>query len=230
MQEALVAAVSVSACIQRAQPLTMAADEPTVMLTFGGSGGGMGKPGSFDSSIDWFGFKKDYLDTHKFAHSDAVFADMQEESDRMKAAIVTPSHFPLPQYMHEGIEKPAHSEQEEIARLDGLMSEPNKPDKVPEIGKLMRPSLAAISYESGGAQYYMYGPFISKEDLLAALKADPMLQPVHDKWSKFDGSVLDAAFQQGKLYLQIRWEGWFVRPVLEMTKEQLKSLMEKARA
>merc|ERR1712187_135150 len=118
----------------------------------------------------------------------------------------------------------------EIARLDNLMSEPNKPDKVPEIGKLMHPCPSVTSYESGGAQYYIYGPFTSEEELIAALKEEPMLQPVHHKWSTFDASVLDAATQRGTLYLQIRWEGWFVRPVLEMTSGQLASLLEKARA
>merc|ERR1719181_2538215 len=101
----------------------MEATEPTVMLTYGGGGGGMGKFGSFDSDKEWFGFKKDYLDACKFANADAVFADMQEESNRMKAAIATPKQFPWPQYKQEGMEKPPHSEREEIARLDGLMSE-----------------------------------------------------------------------------------------------------------
>merc|ERR1712072_310808 len=166
----------------------------------------MGKSGSFDSSKEWFGFKMHYLDADKFADSDAVFADMQVESDKMRAAMGAPRKFPVPQYTQEGIEKPPHSELEEIARLDALMSEPNKPDKVSAIGKLMHPCPTAVSYESGGAQYFIYGPFGSKEELLAALKDDPMLQPVHDKWSNFDAAVLDAATQRGMLYLQIRWE------------------------
>merc|ERR1719478_368632 len=146
----------------------------------------------------------------------------------MKAAIAPPARFPQPLYKQE-IEKPGgRSETEEIARLDGLMTEPNKPDKVPEIDRLMKPC-AAASYESGEAQCYLYGPFLSKEELIETLKKDPMLQPVYNKWSKFDASVLDAAMQRGTLYLQIRWQGWFVRPVLEMTKEQLASLLEKAK-
>merc|ERR1719199_2093702 len=147
----------------------------------------------------------------------------------MRAAIATPGRFPVPRYK-QGVDKPhGNSEIQEIARLDDLMTEPNKPDKVPEVDKLMQPC-AAASYESGGAQCYIYGPFFNKEELIATLRNDPMLQPVHNKWSKFDASVLDAATRRGTLYLQIRWQGWFVRPVLEMTKEQLASLLEKARA
>ena len=42
----------------------------------------------------------------------------------------------------------------------------------------------------------------------------------------FDPDVLDIAFSGCKaVYLQIRWEGWFVRPVRELTKEQLTVLV-----
>ena len=57
-----------------------------------------------------------------------------------------------------------------------------------------------------------------------------MLKPVHDKWDGFDPGVLDTAFSGCKaVYLQIRWEGWFVRPVRELTKEQLTVLVGLAR-
>merc|ERR1712125_239911 len=82
---------------------------------------------------------------------------------------------------------------------------------------------------SDGKELYIYGPFTSGDQLIETLREDKMLQPVYNKWSKFDPSLLDAATQRGALYLQIRWQGWFVRPVLEMSKEQLESLLAKAR-
>ena len=58
-----------------------------------------------------------------------------------------------------------------------------------------------------------------------------MLHGVYLKWEKFDGNVLDKAFYGCKaLYLQIRWEGWFVRPVRELTKEQFTTLLNLARS
>merc|ERR1711988_146565 len=108
------------------------------------------------------------------------------------------------------------------------MEEPNKPDKVPRIMEIMEPS-TSNTFQSQGNHYYLYGPFKSREELIDSLKNDPMLRPVHDKWSKFESSVLDAAFQYGKMYLQIRWEGWFVRPVLEMDKDQFSKLLIEAR-
>jgi len=121
---------------------------------------------------------------------------------------------------------PEGSPIEEIHRLDASMS---GPDKAKRIGELMEPSRNE-SFESQGHQYYFYGPFASRDELIEAVKDDPMLKPVYDKWSKFDTTVLDAMFKYGVVYLQIRWEGWFVRPVLEMTQEQFSSLCNQARS
>lgn len=197
----------------------------TVMLCYGGGGGTMGKAGSFDREVEWFGFKKDLLDPSKSPLT--IFEDMKTESDLMRAAVV--SRFPVPRFKKDGGVLPEGSEIDEICRLDAAMTEPNKPDKIPCINETMEPS-SSNTFESQGSQYYFYGPFTSRDGLIAALKDDPMLKPVHDKWSKFEPSILDAAFMCESLYLQIRWEGWFVRPVRELTEEQFIDLLNKARS
>merc|ERR1719158_1070534 len=104
------------------------------------------------------------------------------------------------------------------------MFEPNNPDKVRNIQDFMEPSRSE-TFESYGQRYCLYGPFVSREGMIAALKDDPMLKPVHDNWSKFDASILETPFKYGILYLKIRWEGWYVRPVLEMSAEQFSNLL-----
>ena len=85
-------------------------------------------------------------------------------------------------------------------------------------------------YEVKGHVFYLLGPFHNRDELLEGLKENRMLKPVYEKWSLFDYDVLHEAFSGCKaLYLQIRWEGWFVRPVRELTKEQLTVLVSLAR-
>lgn len=200
----------------------------TVMLPYGGGGGAMGKVGSFERAAEWFGFKKALLEADASKSPTNIFEDLKTESDLMKAAIVG-GRFPVPRFKKDGTILPEGTEMDEIDRLHATMEEPNKPDKVPRINEIMEPS-SSNTFESQGCHYHFYGPFTSRDDLIAALKDDPMLKPVHDKWSKFEPSVLDAAFKCERLYLQIRWEGWFVRPVRELTEEQFADLLNNARS
>jgi len=203
---------------------------PTCFVTYGGPAGGMGKPGSFDDPKMWFGFKKEVLRTDApLPSANSVFQGMLHETTLMRAAIACP--FPIPKFK-PSTEKlddaMAPTELEEIARLDSEMMEPNKPDKVPTISSKMEPR--AATFESQGEGYYLYGPFQCRENMMENLKQDPMLKPVADKWSKFESSVLDAMFSHGTaIYLQIRWQGWFVRPVVELTESELARLLSKAR-
>lgn len=196
----------------------------TVMLTYGGSGGLMGKQGSFDSDKAWFGFRMELLED-KDKTAEAGFEDMHKISDSMKAARV--KTFPVPKFKSEvGMEG---SELYEISQLDANMTAPNQPDKVPRIGEMMVPRVDG--YEEKGATYYVKGPFKSSDQLLSDLQNDPMLKPVHEKWSTFDPSVLEAAFRDcNNLYLQIRWEGWFVRPVRELSQIQFADLICRAKS
>ena len=94
--------------------------------------------------------------------------------------------------------------------------------------EIMGPSCPG--YEVKEHVFYLLGPFHDRKELLEGLKENRMLKLVHDKWDRFDPDVLDTAFSGCKaLYLQIRWEGWFVRPVRELTKEQLTVLVGLAR-
>ena len=86
-------------------------------------------------------------------------------------------------------------------------------------------------YKVRGQTFYLLGPFPGRKELLERLENEPLLKGVYLKWKKFDGNVLDKAFYGCKaLYLQIRWEGWFVRPVRELTKEQFTTLLNLARS
>jgi len=191
----------------------------------------MGKTGSFDTPKQWFAFVEELLQANQ-SSTEKVFEEMQSVTAEMKAAVVCP--FPVPQFKSEN-ELPEGefvngSELEEIARYDAAMTEPNKPDKVPAITRKMKPRGSILAFVSKDEHYYLYGPFTCREDMLATLKTDPMLKPVSDKWSTFDSAVLDEMFKYGTaLYLQIKWQGWFVRPVLELNQDQLESLLDKVR-
>jgi len=197
----------------------------TIMFSYGGTGGTMGQVGSFDTPKEWFGFKKEVLESARSRSPKDIFQELMFESNQMKSACV--QTFPVPTFKSDGTNLPEGAVLDEIQRLDAAMVEPNKPDKTPRIKELMEPS-TSNTFESQGGQYYFYGPFNSRDELIGSLKNDPMLKPVHDKWSKFERCVLDEVFKYGTLYLQIRWEGWFVRPVLEMTQEGLSSLVIEA--
>lgn len=197
-------------------------DTRTVMLTYGGEPRSMGKIGSFDAPLGWFGFKCQCLDQE----AKDAFSGLLEESTTMKAAVT--KKFPIPQF--KAGSTTGGTVLDEIRRLDSLMTAPNQPDKVPIITELMEPQRGFPQFISQGKSYYLYGPFESSDDLLQQLKNDPMLKPVYDKWSKFEKSSIDGATGYGRLYLQIRWEGWFVRPVLEMTDAEFTKLLGDAKA
>merc|ERR1712232_25015 len=192
-------------------------NKSTVMLTYGGAPDTMGKSGSFDVAQNWFGFKKCLLemDTTK-----EVFEAMREESLCMIAA--AQKTFPIPQLK---IGTPSGSVIDEIKRLDADMQ---GKEKAAEITNCMKRNQQCCSFESGGEHYYCFGPFSTRQDLMNGLKADPMLQPVFQKWSQFEAEALDKVFEFGNLYLQIKWQGWYVRSVLEMNEAQLDKLLQSA--
>ena len=100
---------------------------------------------------------------------------------------------------------------------------------VEAMDEIMRPGLEG--YKVRDQTFYLLGPFHKREELLERLEKEPLLEGVYLKWKKFDGNVLDNAFDGCKaVYLQIRWEGWFVRPVRELTKEQFTDLLNQARS
>merc|ERR1719482_624829 len=178
--------------------------QSTVFLTYGGTPVTMGKPGSFNSPKEWFGFKKHLISTDNPMSADAVFQEMLPESARMRAAIAKP--FPVPQWK-SGIDLPDGDTIDEIKRLDALNAGCSGADKVKHIDSMMEPNPSAASFEFQGDQYYLYGPFNGADDFINALKEDDMLQPVYEKWAKIDASILGEAFEFGTLYFQIKWQG-----------------------
>ena len=94
----------------------------------------------------------------------------------------------------------------------------------------MVPSSAETCYQEGLNKYYLKGPFASREDLLAGLEADRMLKAVYTKWSKFEKSVLEAAFSDCTgVYLQIQRVGWYSRPIRKLSRDQFVKLLLCAR-
>jgi hypothetical protein len=196
---------------------------PTIMLTFGKMTGRMGQAGSFDSPTEWLGSRKDCLSQS----TREAFIDLLLESVRMKAAIHKP--FPVPEFkLREGEapDLPEDAEIQEIRRLNN--SEMSPTDKAGLLSEMMIPNRSCDSFESQGDQYYLYGPFRETQDLLDGLNSDPMLTAVHETWSSFETNVLDTMFTYGTLYLQIRWQGWYARPVLEMDEAQFGQFLAKA--
>ena len=115
-----------------------------------------------------------------------------------------------------------------IKQLDAVLDGPNKASCVE---KFMVPSSAEKCYQDGLNKYYLKGPFTSRDDLLAGLGADRMLKSVYAKWSTFEESVLEAAFSDCMgVYLQIRWVGWYSRPIRELSQDQFVNLLLCARA
>ena len=101
-------------------------------------------------------------------------------------------------------------------------------DRAKALGKIMGPSRPG--YKVREHVFYLLGPFQNSTELLECLEGNRMLKLVHGKWKDFEPDVLDIAFSGCKaVYLQIRWEGWFVRPVRELTQEQLTVLVGLAR-
>ena len=85
-------------------------------------------------------------------------------------------------------------------------------------------------YQEGLNKYYLKGPYTTREDLLAGLEADRMLKAVYNKWSTFEKSVLEAAFSDCTgVYLQIRWMGWYARPILELSPDEFENRLLSAR-
>lgn len=181
----------------------------------------MGMQGSFDRDSEWFGFRLGLLQDKPV---DEGFEEMKKTSESMKSAIV--GRFPVPKFKPEaGMDG---AELYEISLLDAAMSAPNKPDKVSRIGEIMVPR--TDGYEEKGVTYYLKGPFKSRDELISDLENDPMLKPVYKKWSVFDPTVVEANFRDCQnLYLQVRWEGWFVRPVRELSKIQFADLISRAK-
>ena len=80
-------------------------------------------------------------------------------------------------------------------------------------------------------KYYLKGPFTSRKELLADLERDPMLKSVYAKWSSIEKSDMEAAFIDCMgVYLQIRWMGWYSRPMRKLSKGQFVNLLRSARA
>jgi len=204
----------------------------TIMLTYCGPGETMGELGSFDTPKQWF--RKEVLKTSTLA----LWKEKIVDAKRMKAAVV--EQFPVPKWKQhsEGgyASWTGRSEQDEIACLDIgsaiALTDPSDTDKVQHkvrrITELMEPNPDYSAFEVNGEKYYLCGPFASRKQLLKFLQSDPMLQPVHKKWSSFQKCALDQAFQFGSLYLQIKWQGWYVRPVLGMSYDQFDKFFELA--
>ena len=205
------------------------ADAP-VFLIYGGPAATIGWPGSFDDLSRWWERHQTVLQSSEEnveGTFKGIFANLQRESAAMAEAIVCPPRkddsgrttqagrfFPLP--TKDGVTCAA-TILEEIYQLDAS----GVPRASLRERAMMRPNESELSYTLGGEPYYLLGPFTNKQELLAALGGDPMLGLVFKKWSTFDPKVLNAAFTfGGKIYLQIRWPGWFVRPVLELDREQ----------
>ena len=189
----------------------------TVLLTYGGGGGSMGKSGSFDCKKGWYGFTN-LLSTDQ--ESQAAFDSMVDTSNVMKAAVV--QRFPVPKYKED---TSTEAVLELIRRLDSEMSPTEKAAKLDE---LLVPCADQPAFQD--VSCYLLGPFISTTLLLDALQADPMLQPVYAKWKAFESTVLDAMFEGcTAVYLQIRWQGWYVRPVREFTLTEFDAALSAAR-
>ena len=196
----------------------------TVMLTYGG------QDGCFNNAKEWFGFKKDLLeDTDKKA--EYAFEDMRGISALLEVAIV--NEFPVPKFQiaeefPDGVEMPWGTELGFIEQLDAVMDGPNKASCVE---KFMVPSSAEKCYQDGLNKYYLKGPFTSRKELLADLERDRMLKSVYAKWSSIEKSDLEAAFIDCMgVYLQIRWMGWYSRPIRKLSKGQFVNLLRSARA
>ena len=199
----------------------------TVMLTYGGDGRGMGKNGSFNNAKEWFGFKT-WLLEDKDKKAEDAFKEMHDISDLLKAAIV--DKFPVPEFkpadeLPEGEKMPEGTPLGFIEHLDVVM---DGPGKASHVEKFMVPTKSG--YQEGLNKYYLKGPYTRREDLLAGLEADPMLQAVFHKWSTFEKSVLEAAFSDCTgVYLQIQWMGWYSRPIRELSPDEFENILLCAR-
>ena len=114
----------------------------------------------------------------KDKEAEDAFKEMHDISDLLKAAIV--DKFPVPEFKHadelpEGEKMPEGTPLEFIEHLDVVM---DGADKASCVEKFMVPSSAEKCYQDGLNKYYLKGPFTSRDDLLAGLKADRMLKPV----------------------------------------------------
>eukprot|EP00930_Biecheleria_cincta_P040102 TRINITY_DN2750_c0_g1_i1.p1 TRINITY_DN2750_c0_g1~~TRINITY_DN2750_c0_g1_i1.p1 ORF type:complete len:1671 (+),score=338.01 TRINITY_DN2750_c0_g1_i1:189-5201(+) len=195
-------------------------DVCTALLIYGGSSDISGKPGSLDSPLEWFGFKKTLLE--QGLDWNEAFNELVETSDIMKRYTVSP-RLPVP-VLQDGLI--TNMSVLEIVKLWDADEATIPEDKAAMMTERFLPSMNG--FESGDTVYYFVGPFQNKEKLLDNLKNDPMLQPVYETWSSFQPLVLDSAFALGSIYLQISWQGWFVRPVAEVTREGFKDLLCRA--
>jgi len=208
----------------------------------------MGKSPSISSLCEPFDTPKSWLNKAWLRTEDmsaqTIFELSRGESSQMQAAVVR--RFPVPKFkavpsqMKGGVARQLQApeltgEQETCTEIE-MIKRFDEADqgffyRFSWVSNQMEPNPAFAGFEARESTYYLYGPFSSRVQLLEALKGDPMLQPVYTTWSKFDTARLDGAFEFGKVYLRIKWQGCSasLRPVLEMNLAQLSSLLSMAR-
>mmetsp|Transcript_56094 Transcript_56094/g.112457 ORF Transcript_56094/g.112457 Transcript_56094/m.112457 type:complete len:240 (-) Transcript_56094:198-917(-) len=192
----------------------------TVFLTYSGAAKTIGDPSSMAMPKNWLGFVADG------STCPALLASQAEEAASLRASAAPPGSFPIPSPIDASATALAL-----IAEWDEAMTAPNTPDKVPLVRQHLQPSSSFSWHTAQDEKYCCYGPFHTMKQLLISLESDPMLQPVWWKWRGFSHEIFDGPLKYGEaIWLRIRWEGWFVRPMLEVRERGADALLAAAAA